>query len=402
VVASVDTPEPAADDPALFKGALGPVPLTDGSNQFQVVAINDGGPATESLTVSYVPAPARLELDIDRLPRPVPEAEFVLTGRVIFTDATNAAEVRRKLSQLRVYVNQGFMQEKPFRIRSAGPNRQEFDVRVVLNQPKGNVVEVVCPDLHADVGGRQQFVVDCARPRQTPRNLHVLIVAVDAVRGSDPAKDLAHRALKALNANADGSRLHSTVFQRVIMHPYVEGQPTQMLAEYVTKDNVLRAVESIRKNANPNDVALIYWLGREAYENGEQYLLTSDTRPNRPLAQSALPVRQLLNFPGEVPGARALLLDVANSAATPDTAAPWRLASTRAAVLRYAWARKDEPLDGLLVTLESAAMAGGPITLQTLATSAAQSREKFPGAPTLDQNLREVPSLANLVLSQGR
>ena len=148
-------------------------------------AINDGGPATESLTVSYVPAPARLELDIDRLPRPLPEAEFILTGRAIFTDATNAAEVRRKLSQLRVYVNQGFMQEKPFRIRSAGPNRQEFDVRVVLNQAKDNVVEVVCPDLHPDVGGRQQFVVDCVRPRQTPRNLHVLIVAVDAVRGAD-------------------------------------------------------------------------------------------------------------------------------------------------------------------------------------------------------------------------
>jgi len=401
VVAAVDAPEATADDPAVFKGALGPVPLADGSNQFQLVAINDGGPATESLTVSHVPVPARLELDIDRLPRPVPEAEFVLTGRVIFTDAINAAEVRRKLSQLRVYVNQGFMQEKPFRIRSAGPNRQEFDVRVVLNQAKGNVIEVVCPDLHPDAGGRQQFVVDCARPRETPRNLHVLIVAVDAVRGANPAKDLAHRALKALNANADGSRLRSTVFQRVIMHPYVEGQPTQMLSEYVTKDNVLRAVESIRKNSSPNDVALIYWLGREAYENGEQYLLTSDTRPNRPLAQSALPVRQLLNFPGEVPGARALLLDVANSGA-PDTPAPWRLASTRAAVLRYPWARKDEPLDGLLVTLEAAAAAGGPISLQTLATTAARSREKFPGSPTLDQNLREVPNLANLVLSQGR
>ena len=121
--------------------------------------MNDGGEAEQAFTVSHVPVPEWLEIDPPKSERP--QAEFKLTGRVRWAAATRAAEIERKVQGLRVYVNNAFEQQTPT-YRRAGPKCLEFEVSVVLNQPKENVVEVVCPDLRPDAGGRQRFTVDCA------------------------------------------------------------------------------------------------------------------------------------------------------------------------------------------------------------------------------------------------
>jgi hypothetical protein len=400
VLAHVEKPEQTKDSRGVFEaaGELGPVPLKDGANSFQVVAVNDGGPAQEALTVSHVPVPEWLEIDPPT--SPLPRAEFTMTGRVTWTQSTDAAKVKRKLQRLRIFVNKSFQQQPPV-FRPAGPNRLEFSARVVLNKRSKNLVEVVCPDLHVEAGGRQEFTVDCAEPQVDPRTLHLLIVSVDGGRGGLSDRDLAARALKALGASADGEHgLRSPVFRQVVMHPYAKDRPTQVLSGYVTPRHVRGAVKSIREHSGPNDVVLIYWLGREAAAQGEPYLLTSDSRPGRPLPQTAIPARELLNLPGDMPGACALLLDVAAGGAPPTGESAATLADSRAAVLRYAWSKTESPVEGLLMTLEDASARREAISLLDLAVAADRARGNYPGEPTLIQNLRGLPALADVVISR--
>ena len=211
VVATADPrQEQAGPDLFVATGDLGPVPLIEGPNRLEVVAANGGGETAEPFTVAHVPVPEWLE--IDRPPSPVPAGEFTLTGRVRWAESTRATDVERKVRRLRVYVNDGFQQQAPV-YRPAGPTGLQFEVKVVLNRTKDNVVEVVCPDLRADAGGRQRFTVDCAHPREEPRTLHLLVVAIRPGRVDATDKALALQALTALRARGGGPGLRSPVFQ---------------------------------------------------------------------------------------------------------------------------------------------------------------------------------------------
>jgi WD40 repeat protein len=399
VLAAVADPKQEEDGRDHFEatGDLGPVDLQEGTNRLRLVAANGGGEADESFTVSLVPVPELLE--IDRPNSPVPQAEFTLTGRVTWTGATAAAEVERKVQRLRVYVNSGFQQQTPA-YRRAGGNRLEFQVKVVLNRPKDNLVEVVCPDLHPEAGGQQRFTVDCANPQEESPTLHLLIVAVGTGRKDTADKALALRALTALQARGGPEGLRSTVFRRVMMHPYAADQPTQVVSGYVTREHVLDALESIRAHSRPNDVALIYWLGEEAAADGQMYLRTSESRPGRKLSETAVSLQYLLDFPRDVPGACVLLLDVASGGAPQDAPTALPLPSTRVAVLRYAWSKQGAPVPGLLLALEESSRKREATSLQDLAAAAEKARKQLEGAPTLEDNLKELPALADLVLSR--
>ncbi|HEY1381231.1 MAG TPA: hypothetical protein VGF55_30810, partial [Gemmataceae bacterium] len=378
-------------------GELGPVTLAEGPNRLRLVAVNGGGEAEEAFTVSHVPIPEWLE--IDRPAGPLPQADFTLTGRVRWAAGVPAAEVERKVRGLRVYVNDGFQQQTP-EYRPAGANRLEFAVKVVLNRPKENVVEVVCPELRPDAGGRQRFTVDCDHPREEPRTLHLLVVSIGSGR-ADADKALAVQALKALQARGGAAGLQSPVFQRVMMHPYSPDQPTPVVSGYVTCEHVRDALESIRRHSKPNDVALIYWRGTEAVdENGSLYLRTSETRPGTKLAQKAIALKELLDFPRDVPGACALLLDTAAGGSGPDVPAVVPLPSTRVAVLRYAWSGKGAPVPGLLPALEEASQNREATSLRDLAAAADRFRKRFPTVPTWEDNLKDLPALAELVISR--
>jgi hypothetical protein len=248
--------------------------------------------------------------------------------------------------------------------------------------------------------------VDCARPRAEPLTLHLLVVAVSPGK-ADTDKALALQALKALQARGAGAGgLRSPVFQRVMMHPYAKDRPTQVVTGYVTCEHVRDALESIRSHSKPNDVALIYWLGAEAVaDDGAAYLLTSESRPGRKLAHSAMGLKELLAFPREAPGACVLLLDTAADkppadpqAGTPPRAVP--LPSTRVALLRYGWAGRAAPVPGLLRALEEASRTRVATSLLDLARTAGDARKQFETEPAWDDNLKELPALANMVITR--
>jgi hypothetical protein len=379
-------------------GELGPIVLHEGANRLRLVAINGGGEAIEPFTVVHVPIPEWLE--IDRPSSPLPQAEFTLTGRVNWSGAIGADEMERKLQRLRVYVNSGFQQQTPT-YRRSGANRIDFAVKTILNRSE-NLIEVICPDLHAEAGGQQRFSVRCAQPREEPRTLHLLVVAITPARAESTDKALALRALKALQARGAGPQgLRSTVFQQVIMHPYVKDQPTQVVSGYVTCEHIRDALESIRQHSKPNDVALIYWLGSESFdERGDLYLRTSESRSGRKLAHSAIGLKEILEFPRETPGACALLLDTAavGVAAEAPTVVP--LPCTRVAVLRYAWSGKGTTVPGLLMALEESSQKRDATGLRDLAAIAARSRQEFKEVPAWEDNLNELPALADMVISR--
>lgn len=380
------------------QGELGPMTLTEGANNLRLVAINDGGESETGFTISYMPIPEWIE--IDRPVSPQPKASFALTGRVNWAEAVKAADVERKLKGLKVYVNSAYQEQEPT-YRRVGENSMEFSVNVALNRAKDNVIEVQCPELRPEAGGRQRFTLDCTQPENEPRTLHLLVVAIRHTERDPTDKQLALRALSALQARGAGDRgLKSNVFQHVVMHPYVKDKPTQVLSGYVTCEHVRDALESIRRLAKPNDVAMIYWLGtEEVNEVGDLYLHTSESRPGRKLAHTSIALKEILNFPREVPGACALLLDTAASGSPPVENPPTvQLPSTRVAVMRYAWSTAGDTVPGLMLALEESSRQREATSFKDLASYAGQSLQKVRQVATWDDNLKEVPALADTVI----
>ena len=194
--------------------------------------------------------------------------------------------------------------------------------------------------------------------------------------------------------------LQSTAFQRIMMHPYDKDQPTPVVSGYVTCEHVRDALESIRRHSRPNDIAMIYWLGKEAVDdNGALYLLTSESRPGTKLAQKAIALKEMLDFPRDVPGACVLLLDTAPGTPT-NTPVMVSLPSTRVAVLRYAWAGSGNPVPGLMNALQEASVQRTATSLQDLAVFADRDRRKLDVVPTWEDNLKELPALAQMVITR--
>jgi hypothetical protein len=155
---------------------------------------------------------------------------------------------------------------------------------------------------------------------------------------------------------------------------------------------------SIERECNPNDVVLIYWLGRDAVQDqGKWYLPTSDSPPpDKGLdLDTMVPLDDLLGGQPGAAGARVLLLDV-GAPVSPSVG----LSRTRAAVLREAWSKQDRPVPGLLMALEDAVVAGKrQISLRDLEKAAEKFRVKYSDSLELTSNLDVVP-LSGLVLTQ--
>src|SRR5262249_48458155 len=128
--------------------------------------------------------------------------------------------------------------------------------------------------------------------------------------------------------------------------------------------------------------------------------LTSESRPGRKLSRSAIALKEILDFPRDVPGACALLLDTTSGTPAPDKPAPVPLPSTRVAVLRYAWSGQGTPVPGLLQALEESSPTREATSLKDLAAIADRSRRTPDGGPTVDDNLKDLPALAELVISR--
>jgi WD40 repeat protein len=372
-------------------------------NHYRIVAINEGGEAESPVAINFQEPP--VSLVVDEPPKEVKTAKYPLRGYVAFRNPQEAAEKEAKARSIRVFVN-GFLQ-RPAAIqpRSAQAARANFSVDLLFNQPENQVV-VECPDLDLEAGLQQTFSVKCASP-QKPGTLHLLVVGVD-VRDAKQKNDLIKQAFDALQAQEGDKVIHSPVFNRVIMHPCDHldaAQQHKILADFVEPGQVrngLKTIEKfIRDFGSPSDVVLIYWLGKEAVREGDEWYLPTSRkrRPGEKWSQTAVPLKSLTAQDG-MPGARVVLLDLASRPAL-EPAPVLDFAGARAAVLQYEWSKSDTPpLPGLLKALEEAATGDKPISLLDVAHEAERFRVQRPEKPRLTHNLETVSSLATLIVSK--
>lgn len=388
-VANRQTPEP--DGVFLLTAEQG-VQLEPGANQVAVRAVTEQGIRQEAMRVlSYVPQPARLI--VDQPPPQTDDARLTLRGRVVWNLPAEESLVDQRIRRLGVYVN-GFRQQ-PAQVAPAVPGRKErhFTVPLVLNREGDNRIEVDCPGLPLARGGRQSFTVSCARPER-PSTLHLLVVGIGKEQ-----RDMESRALTALQVPADALALRNAIFSKIIMHPYSPHKGVQVLAGYVRRGTVRGVLGEMRRfieeHGSATDVALVYWLGTEAVnEDGKLCLPTSESLPGERLTDTAVSMEELLEGCQDMPGAQVLLFDLAGR--RPLTL---DLASTRAAVLRESWSRK-EPYPGLLDALKRASDTGQPASLQEVVRAAEILRARYPDSLGLDHNLKAFPFLASLVVSR--
>jgi hypothetical protein len=373
------------------------VRLQPGTNSFRVAAVNEGGEASDDAAVSYVPPAVRLV--VDRPAAEVPGATLRLEGYVAFRDAGEALRGEDKVRGVQVYVNE--FQQRPVTLaRRRGPGaRVAFSAEVLLNR-RDNKIEVECPDLPLEAGRKQEFSVTCLNPAK-PATLHLLIVGV-GVRGAEKREQLVSQAFLALQAREDGPQgLRSPVFDRVVLHP--PAAKPQAVAGYVTAGKVRSALKSVRswveRQGSPSDVVLIYWLGRGAEkENDQWYLPTYQSRAGQSLASTGVALKELLAADEPTPGARLLLLDVSPSPSEELDVAT--LSTAHAGVVRCKWSQPNYLMPGLLVALEKAALRQGKVSLGDVTRAAAELSADYPGQPELKHNLGLLPPLAALVLTQ--
>jgi hypothetical protein len=374
------------------------VPLEDGTNGFKVVAVNAGGEASDEVAVSYVRVPIRLSFD-NRYAAVQQSPTLELIGRISFQDPSEATQIKDKIRRMRFYVND--FQQRPAVLLPRFNNAREisFSATVLLNRDK-NKIEIECPDLPPEAGSKQEFTVECQKPQQ-PGRLHLLIVGIDLYNKVEKER-LVEQAFKALQADYGNQGLRSAVFNRVIMHPHFPGRKEQpLLIGHVYTGMVRNGLRSIQRfiesEGSPNDVVLIYWLGRDAVEvNGNWFLPTSDSPPpDKGIAlDTVIPLAEVLGGQENAQGARILLLDV-GAPASPAV----NLSTTRAAVLRHAWSKQDRAFPGLLRALETAAVAGKrEVSLRDLQVAADRFRKDYPESVELTSNFEFVP-LATLVLT---
>ena len=380
-----------------------PVALTPGAsgNTFRLVAVNEDGETREEMTISYVP-PA-VQLVVSAPAAEVKDAVLQLKGQVAFRTPQEARRNQYKLEGIRVYVND-FLQRSvvlaPLRVAS---NQVDFTADIVLNQP-GNKIAIECPpDLHLEAGARrdrQEFTVACASPVK-PATLHLLVVAID-VRDRREQEKLVQQAFQALQADYQGAQvLRSTVFKEVILYPPPAPRP-RPLAGTVTPGQVRTVLSMIHRaiesKGSPSDVVLIYWLGRGAeMEENQWYLPTYTSRPGDKISETGVALKELLGADEATAGARLLLLDVAPSSSEDMPVAT--LSTAHAGILRYKWSQPGAPVPGLLVALEKAASRRGNTSLADVIRIATELRDTYPSSPDLKHNLGLLPPLAALVVS---
>lgn len=352
-----------------------PVDLRPGENRFSIAARDrDGGTSERTFSVTYSTPPSGIVLDPvgDKVGGP----DLKLKGRILLADPRLAADAKGKKLRLSIFIN-GFRQRTvQSDLVKEGTVEVPFEAHVILND-LANRIEIDCPDLPLSSERRAELRVQCDKPLR-PSTLHVVIVGVGVER--DRRAELRRLALRALQAAPVGQGLESGVFKQIVLYPDARNEEDRMLAGYVRRNDVRRTLEKVDHLVNsskgsPSDMVLIYWLGRAVGSEGQLYLLTSESRGANPrLAETAVPLGELLADDRERRGARVMLLDVAlagESAPRPQL----QLRGSQTAVIYYGWSKKDEPLPGLLEALGDLARTGKPTSLADVVQEANKARK---------------------------
>lgn len=338
-----------------YRYDTGTLPLQWGMNTLKIVAVNDGGSKELFLTLTVPPRPVQLSIDgirskgqVVKLAErdeqhpphfpPVAEGSVVLEGKVLLNDKTSGDH------PVRVYVN-GY-QQFPVKLGPPAPGKpleRPFKARLILNLPT-NSIEVDLPTLAKELDIRKDFVVPCQKPVHG-QHLNIVLLAPGLQRKDEG--DLKKKVAKALDLQDLGDRnlYKSKIFELARMH----------LVSYVNYAQVDSLLFNIRgrlleraRAGRPNDVVMIYFLGKETVTAEGRLLWTSETRmgprgPERVLALNDLVTRHFQDFAG----AQVLFLELGSNnqvAKGPAEERRYRLALFRLVELK-------EPTQKLLLEL---------------------------------------------------
>jgi hypothetical protein len=335
------------------------VPLNAGLNHIRLVAANDGGETQAVGVVNSLPTPVRLLLDKleaqgggasvaarqGRFAGPAPRARLWLHGRVVWQKAKDRR--LKALEWVRVRVN-GVQQVNPVKLQAPGekrPRERPFRVEVLLNRAAGNRLEVDLPGLPPEDGSPTVYRVDCARPEQEKRYLHVLAVGV----GAGTRDQLRVRVLEALRAKPMGeSRREFTLkhFERGHLYGPVVGNvsPDRVYVQLVA---IRDQIKLLAKGGPSSHVVLVYYQGAETLSARGHLLRTSSPEVDPGLKHYRIPCDELEKKLADTLGAKILLLDVRRDAAAAkenDRVVNWP-AGSYVAVMRYAQLGKAAFLD---------------------------------------------------------
>jgi WD40 repeat protein len=396
------------------------VKLEPRDNVFELFAMNEGGRASKSRFLSYIPPPVQVVVDrlrgledeglaltphgfeagVGRFDAAAPKANMLLEGRVRW--GAQAATVSQLRPTLHVRVNGMLQTPIPLEIAEGAAAETIWRTPVCLTAAKNNRLDVELIGIEQDVGSRTEIDVDCAAP-DTRQRLHLLVVGVNE---TDPDA-LQNRAMKVAGTNrVDGESLADQALSQGRIYGPLTGEVTSKRIR-AQLGRICRAINATRRTVGGSDVVLFYYRGAEAVSrDGEFYLLTSESADNPNLQQSAISGDVLSKYFQQSPGAQLLLFDVQRKpleGAQVDglPAARWPRDTTVAA-LRFAWTRDGEVPNParLLLALETAAPRAG--TLDKLSRNLEEIYEsaKQQVGAALVYERHVPPGLRALVLAQ--
>ncbi len=337
------------------------VELKPALNRLKIVAINDGGEQTASVTLSYVHRPVQVVIDKLQLPRkagrpavtlfpkmrggrlvfdaPVPEGNVRIYGHVKWSDSQDKRFAQTQ--NVQVWVN-GF-QQVPSQLKTSRERAgvKLFDTLVVLNRLEDNTIELGLPGLEHEASSRLDFQVDCVRPELRQR-LHLVIVGVGATDG-DALVSGALKAMKARRTTSGKIRriapITAAAFDKGSIYPPLVGR-VKKVRIWMTLMQVKSAIARRTRGSAPNEVIVIYYQGGETIKSdGGFFLTTSDTSLYADPAKGSISREELADFSAKTRGAHILLLDVQrdkSGAGQSMITARWP-GESHAAMLRYAW-----------------------------------------------------------------
>ncbi len=377
------------------------VSLRSGLNVIQLLAENQDGMRSKSLTLNYVPSPVELELtsltsledaaNSERfissdsgnweLNGPAKSGRNQLSGRVRW-NYLDEQSLRNTRLQVWISVN-GFKQPVRLELPEEGSLERNFSCPVQLFRTKGNLVEVTAPDLPALMGTQASASVDCIAPELNHQRLHLVIIGVGVEKKEET--ELMEAAVSTLS----GSELRSLrnrkefVFKSPAFAECIGYGP--YTGPVVSREKIGSLLEMIRlkiqhaQTTEPaNDVLLVYYRGGEqVYDGGQFYLTTQQTesddaartlRNSLQLQYFAVSSESLNEFVSHCPGSQLLLLDVARTAMGSNTAGRSPDFVEGAATFRFAW------LNGAKVPSDARLISGLQTSFQTSRLEEAEKR----------------------------
>jgi hypothetical protein len=404
---SSGSPEPLEKFPVeqIARGADGcfelradcPMLLKPGPNAFKIEAQNAGGVSSVDLLFTYTTPPLRVVIDgvetgagggsqvpqprvegPPSLPRPLPNSNISLRGRVIWTDVDSMRNSGNP--RLQVWVN-GF----PHVVASLEPVvkgslERGFRAQVLLSRLKDNEIDLRLRGAPLDVWGDRKFLASCQIVERDWR-LHLLVIGI----GVEDKKELRDRVITAFKGrlvDAEEGTFKTPAFPSAKL--YGLGRADISGPWMIGRLNEIR--KAIAMGPRPsNEVVILYYQGGEVIDiDGREPCLR--LRPGAGMTDNdAIRLSEIRKRLDQTRGAKLFLLDVTHA---PDQAplilaqaAQWIEDELPFGLLRFSWQEQpDTPDASLAATLQAALQE--QITLEEVSVEVDRRtrllRERYP------------------------